>query len=111
MIDNTIAYLGDEPVMAITVDPIPSSLTKKPLVSPSTQPSLVAVSIDEPEPIPDEEVELEKLVESSDSDLDEIVRFGSLCSVLILETFLSCSISTADVMADNPVYHVNLGTL
>jgi len=26
-------------------------------------------------------------------------------------TFLSCGISTADVMADNPVYHIDLGTL
>ena len=110
-IDDILTYSGDEPVMAITVDPIPSSLTKKPSVSPSTQPSLVAVSIDEPEPIPDEEVELEKLVKSSDSDLDEVIRFGSLCSVLIPETFLSCGISTADVMAGNPVYHVDLGTL
>ena len=110
-IDDPIVYPGDEPVMAITVDPISSSLTKKPPVSPSTQPSLVAVSIDEPEAIPDEELELEKLVESSDSELDEIVRFGSLCSVMIPETFLSCGISTADVMADNPVYHIDLGTL
>ena len=104
-------YLGDEPVMAITVDPIPLSRSKIPSVSPSTQPSLVAVSIDEPDPIPDEEVELEKLVESSDSDLDEVIRFGSLCLVMIPETFLSCGISTADVVADNPVYHIDLGTL
>ena len=104
-------YPGDEPVMAITADPIPLSRSKIPSVSPSTQPSLVAVSIDEPEPIPDEEVELEKLVESSDSDLDEVIRFGSLCSVMIPETFLSCGISTADVNADNPVHHIDLDTL
>ena len=97
--------------MAITVDPIPLSCTKVPSVSPSTQPSLVAVSIDEPEPIPDEEVELKKLVKSSDSDLDEVIQFGSLCLVLIPETFLSCGISTADIIADNHVYHIDLGTL
>ena len=97
--------------MAITVDPIPSSLTKKPSVSPSTQPSLVAVLIDELKLISDEEVELEKLVKSSDSGLDEVIQFDSLCSVLIPETFLPCGISTADVMAVNPVYHIDLGTL
>ena len=100
-------YPGDEPVMAITVDPIPLSPSKITSVSPS----LVAVSIDEPDPIPNEEVELEKLVESSDSDLDEVIRFGSLCSVMIPEMFLSCGISTGDVVADNPVYHIDLGNL
>ena len=30
---------------------------------------------------------------------------------MIPETFLSCGISTADVVADNPVYHIDLGTL
>ena len=110
-IDYPLTYPGDEPVMAITVDPIPLSRTKVPSVSPSTQPSLVAVSIDEPDPIPDEELELEKLVEPSDSDLDEVIRFGSLCSVMIPETFLSCGISTTDVVANNPVYHIDLGTL
>ena len=104
-------YPGDESVMAITVDPIPLSCTKIPSVSPGTQPSLVAVSIDEPDPILDEEVELEKLVESSDTDLDEVIRFGSLCSVMIPEMFLSCGISTAGVAVNNPAYHIDLGTL
>ena len=72
-IDYPLTYPGDEPVMAITVDPIPLSRIKVPSVSPSTQPSLVVVSIDEPDPIPDEEVKLEKLVESSNSDLDEVI--------------------------------------
>ena len=30
---------------------------------------------------------------------------------MIPETFLSCGISTADVVADNSVYHIDLGTL
>ena len=30
---------------------------------------------------------------------------------MILETFLSCGISTVDVVADNPVYHMDLSTL
>ena len=102
-----LVYPGGEPVMAITIDPIPVS----PSTITSVSPSLVAVSIDEPEYVPDEEVELEKLVASSDSDLDEVIKFGSLCSVMIPETFLSCGISTADVVADNPVYHIDLGTL
>ena len=55
--------------MAITVDPIPLSPSKIISVSPS----IVAVSIDEPDLIPNEEAELEKLVESSDSDLDEVI--------------------------------------
>ena len=94
-------------MMAITVDPItvsPSKIT-------SVSPSLVAVSIDEPEPVSDDEAELEKLVASSDADLDEVIKFGSLCLVTIPETFLSCGISTANVVADNPVYHIDLGTL
>ena len=104
-------YPGDEPVLAIKVDTIPLSRSKILSVSPSTQPSLIAVSIDGPNPISDEEVELEKLVESSDSSLDEVIQFDSLCSVMIPETFLSCGISTTDVVADNPVHHINLGTL
>ena len=102
-----LAYPGDEPVMAITIDPItvsPSKIT-------SVSPSLVAVSIDEPELIPNEEAGLEKLVELSDSNLDEVIKFGSLCSVMIPETFLSCGSSTADVVADNPVYRLDFGTL
>ena len=102
-----LVYPGDEPVMALTIDPLP--------ISPSTiisvSPSLVAVSIEKPEHVPDEEAELEKLVASSDAELDEVIKFGSLCSVMIPETLLSCGISTADVVADNPVYHIDLGTL
>ena len=100
-------YLVDEPVVAVTIDPISVSPSKITLVLPS----LVAVSIDEPKHVPDEEAELEKLVASSDADLDEVIKFDSLCLVMIPETFLSCGISTADVVADNPVYHVDLGTL
>ena len=102
-----LAYPSDEPVMAITIDPIPISPSK----ITSVFPSLVALSIDEPEQIPNEEAKLEKLVASSDSDLDEVIKLGSLCSVMIPETFLSCGISTADFVADNPVYHIDLGTL
>ena len=49
-----LAYLGDEPVMAITIDPIPVSPSK----ITSASPSLVAVSIDEPKQVPNEEAEL-----------------------------------------------------
>ena len=79
-----LVYPGVEPVMAITIDPIPVSPSKITLVSPS----LVAVSIDEPEYVPDEEAELEKLVRSSDSDLDEVIKFSSLCSVRLPKTVL-----------------------
>ena len=48
------------------------------------------------------------MVASSDVDLDEIIKFGSLCSVMIPETFLSNKISTADVVTDNPMYHIDL---
>ena len=54
---------------------------------------------------------MEKLVASSDADLNEIIKFGSLCSVMIPEMFLPSGISTADVLADNPVYHIDLGNL
>ena len=50
---------------------------------------------------------MEKLVASNNSDLDEVIKFGSLCLVMIPEIFLS----TADIIANNPVYHINLGTL
>ena len=93
--------------MAITIDPIP--------ILPSTiisvSPTLVAVSIEEPEQVPDEEAELEKLVASSDAELDKVVKFSSLYLVVIPETFLSCGISTADVVANNPVHHIDLGNL
>ena len=103
----TLVYPGDKPVMAITVDLIivPSSKIT------SVSPSLVAVSIDEPILVPDDEVELEKLVASSDADLDEVIKFGSLCSVMIPEKFLPSGISTANVVANNPVYHNDLGNL
>ena len=63
----------------------------------SSRKSSISTALDEPEPIPDEGVELEKLIESSDSDLDKVIQFGCLSSVLIHETFLSCGISTADL--------------
>ena len=93
--------------MAITVDSIivpPSKIT-------AISPCLVAVSINEPESVSDDEIELENLVASNDADLDEIIKFGNLCSVMIPETFLSSGISTANVVADNPVYHIDLGNL
>ena len=93
--------------MVINVDPIKILLSKIISVSPS----LVAVTIDEPEPVSDEEAELEKLVASSDADLDKIIKFGSLCSVMIPETFLSSGISTTDVVAGDLVYHIDLGNL
>ena len=98
---------SNKTVMVITVDPItvlPSKIT-------SVSPSLVAVTIDEPEPVPDEGAELEKLVASSDVDLDKIIKFGSLYSVMVLDTFLSSGISTADVVAGDLVYHIDLGNL
>ena len=97
-------YPVDEPMMAITVDPIVPSPSKVTSVSPS----LVAVSIDEPIPVLNDEAELEKLVESSDRDIDEVICFRSLCSVMIPEIFLSAGTSTADIVANNPVYHITL---
>lgn len=93
--------------MAITVDLIIVSLLKITSVSPS----LVVVSVDDPVPVPDDETELEKLVESNDTDLDEVIKFGSLCLVMIPEAFLSNSISTADIVANNHVYHIDFGNL
>ena len=93
--------------MKITVDPIivpPSKIT-------SVSPSLVALSIDDPVPVPDDETELEKLVESSDVDLDEVIIFGSLCLLMIPKTFLSTGISTTNIVANNPVYHIDIGNL
>ena len=52
--------------MVITVDPIKVLPSK--IISISA--SLAAVTIDEPEPVSDQEVKLEKLVASSDADLD-----------------------------------------
>ena len=72
---SPLVLLGDKPIMAITVDPItvlPSKIT-------SVSPSLVVVIIDKPELVPDEETELEKLVASSDTELDRIFEFGCLC--------------------------------
>ena len=93
--------------MAITVDLIIVPLSKITSISPS----LVAVSINEPVPVPDNKDKLEKLVESSDADLDEVIKFGKLCSFMIPEIFLSSGISTADVVADNPAHHIDLGNL
>ena len=93
--------------MAITADPIivpPLKITYLP-------PSLVAVSIDDPVMVPNDEAELEKLVESRDTDLDETINFRSLCSVIIPKTFLSTGISTADIVVNNPVYHIDVGML
>ena len=93
--------------MAITVNPI----KLLPLKIMSVSPSIITVTTDEPESVLDEEAELEKLVASSDADLDEIIKFGSLCSVMIPETFLSSGISTTNVVADDLVYHIDLGNL
>ena len=50
-------------------------------------------------------------MESSDADLDEVIKFESLCLVMIPETFLSSSISTVDILANNPVHHIDFGNL
>ena len=102
-----LVYPGDEPVMTITVDPT----IVPPLKIPSISPSLVAVSIDELVLVPDNKTELEKLVEVSDADLNVVIKLGSLCSVMIPKTFLSSGISTADVVANNSVYHITLSNL
>ena len=62
-------------MMAITVD----TIIVPPLKITAVSPSLVTVSIDKPEPVSDDKAELEKLVASSDADLHEINKFGSLC--------------------------------
>ena len=93
--------------MAITEKPsIPSPLK---IISISSK--LVAVSVDESVPVPDHGKELEKLVESIDRDLDEVICLGILCSVMITETFLSAGISIADIFTNNPVHPIDLGTL
>ena len=93
--------------MAITVDPITVPHSKITSVSPS----LVAVKMDEPEPVFDEESKLEKLVASSDADFDEIIKLGTLCSVMVPDTFLSSGVSIADVVVGDPVYPIDLGNL
>ena len=100
-------YCGNKPVLAITVEPIIPSTSKITSVSPK----IVSVSVYEPVPSPDNEAELENLAESSDGHLDEVIHFGSLCSVMIPETFFSAGISTADIVANNPVHQIALGTL
>ena len=50
-------------------------------------------------------------MESSDGDLGEIICLGSLCSIMIPKISLSAGISTADIVADNPVYHIDLSAL
>ena len=102
-----LVYLVDEPVMAITVDPIIVPSLKITTVSPS----LVAFYIDDPVPVLDDKAELDKLVESSDADLHKIIKLRCLCSVTIPETFLSGRISTANIVADNSVYHNDLDNL
>ena len=93
--------------MAITVD----SITVLPSKITSVSPSLVTITIDEPGPIPNEDAELVKLVASSDADLVEITKFGSLCSVMVPDAFLSSGISTTDVVGGDTVYHIDLGNL
>ena len=56
-------------------------------------------------------VELEKLGESSDVDLDEVICFGSLCSVMILELLFSTGISITDVVTGNSIHPIEFGTL
>ena len=94
-------------MMAITADFItvpPSKIT-------SVSPSLVAVSINEPIRASNNKAELEKLAVSSDAELNEMIKFRSLCSVKIPEIFLSRGIFTVNVVADNPVYHIDLDNL
>ena len=74
-------------------------------------PTLTTVSVDDPVLIPDDEVGLDKIVESSDSNLDKVICFGSLCYVSLLDILLSTSISTVDVVIDGPIRHIDLGTL
>ena len=93
--------------MVITVYQIkvpPSKIT-------SISPSLVVIAIDDPVPVLNDEAELKKLVESSDANLDKVIKFGSLCLVMIPETFHSTGISTTNIVANNPVYHIDLGNL
>ena len=70
-----IAYLsiypGDEPVMVVTIKSIihlPSTIT-------SVSPTLVAVTVDKSILVPDNEAELEKLVGSSNNNLNEVIHF------------------------------------
>ena len=51
------------------------------------------------------------MVASTYADFNEIIKFGSLYLVIIPETFLSSGISTADDVADDPVYHIDIGNL
>ena len=40
-----------------------------------------------------------------------VIHFGSLCSVIIPDAFLSTSTVTVDIVADEPIHHIDLGTL
>ena len=51
------------------------------------------------------------LAESSNADLDEVIKFRSLCSVTIVDIYLSTGIFTTDIAADIPVYCIDLGKL
>lgn len=95
-------YPGDKPAIAITLELIIPSPSKITFVSPK----LVVVSSDEHVPVPDNEAELERLVES-----DEIICFGSRCSVIIPQTFCATGISTVGIVPDNPVHHIDPGAL
>lgn len=50
------------------------------------------------------------LIKSSDAILEVVIHLGSLCSIIIPDTFLSAGISIANPIANEQIYHVDIGT-
>jgi hypothetical protein len=90
-----ISLLGDEPIMSIIKDKIKSTSKNKSKTSISPESSTTIETVDN-----NDKAALEKLIDSTEDDLDDVIAYKSLATVPMPDSIIS-GIATSDVFGDD----------
>jgi hypothetical protein len=86
---------GDEPIKSVIPDKIKSTSKIKSATSISSESSTTVESVED-----EDDAELEKLVDSTEDDLDDVIAYKSLSTVTVPD-FVVNGIATSDILGDD----------
>jgi hypothetical protein len=92
---NQVTLFGDEPIMSVIPEKTKSTSKIKSTTSISSQSSTTVETVED-----EEDSALEKLIDSTEDDLDDVIAYKSLATVT-LPDFVVSGIATSDVFGDD----------
>jgi hypothetical protein len=92
---NQVILFGDETIMSVIPEKIKSTSKIKSTTSISSESSTTVETVKD-----EDDVALEKLIDSTEDDVDDVIEYKSLATVT-LPDFVTDGIATSDVFGDN----------